>query len=513
MDSAERDRLFASWLEGEISGEEESRLLATLQDDVAYREQAGKALVLRRNLSQLQVPEGDFTGQVLATLRNQQAPDPLASTVINTLKQRQVRQLRTIWMAAGTAAAALIVAGLLVALGPRKPDIRIVAAEQVGSLKLEKLYQGERVRLQHGLLELDLNGRARVVIEAPAAFSLRSANHIFLNRGRCFAEMKKGDSGLLIETPAGEALDLGTQFGVAVGPTKEMEVHVFDGEVEVSREKTAKTRIQQGEAIALETSGSRREFAALPGNFVSQIPQGADGSQSYLHWNFNEGEGGEVNATGTLEDLDGAKGILKSQPNWIDGISGKALQFGGDGAWIETNHPGIAGEADRTVACWIRIPTDLGRGDAAPLVSWGLIKSQVETGRGWMFSVTRSNNRGGRLRLSIGEQQVLGTTDLRDGRWHHVSAVVMSDPTGPTALLYVDGQLENVTRDTLQSMETETGHAESETIRFGRQIHWDDLYLRGAMDEVFVIRAALSGDQVRALMRGELGELLTQSTK
>lgn len=511
MDNAARERLLASWLDGELSESETAEFLTTLEEDETFRARAAKELVLHRNLNQQQVPEGNFTSQVLDTLRNDQEPDALATKVITTLKRRQFRQQRLIWVAAGLGAAALVVAAFLgFVKPPSEPGIRVVAAEQIGSIKLEKLYNGERIRLRHGILELDLNNRARVVIEAPAAFSLISAEHIFLNRGRCFAEMKKGDSGLRIETPAGEVLDLGTQFGVSVGATKEMEVHVFDGEVEVSGETTPKTLIKQGEAIALETSGSQREFAAAPSRFVSQIPQGSGESPSYLHWSFDEGEGDEARANGTGNELSKATGTLKSQPNWIDGISGKALEFDGADAWIETSHPGVAGDDDRTVACWVRIPTNLGKGDSAPLVSWGLIKSQVETGRGWMFSVTKSNNRGGRLRLSVGEQQVLGSTDLRDGRWHHVAAVVMGGDSGPTALLYVDGQLENVTRDTLQSMETATDHAESETIRFGRQIHWDDLYLRGAMDEVFVFQAALSGDQVRALMRGELGEVATQ---
>ena len=45
---------------------------------------------------------------------------------------------------------------------------------------------------------------------------------------------------------------------------------------------------------------------------------------------------------------------------------------------------------------------------------------------------------------------------------------------------------------------------ESKTIRFGRQIFWEDQYLRGALDEAYLFDAALSGDQIRSLMRGEV---------
>lgn len=506
MDKAKQDQRVSALLEGQQLPEDEAaELLADLERNDEFRSSAAKALVLHRNLSQQQIPEGDFVAQVLGTLRSEADEKSLTGSVITKLKTRQSRQRRVYWITAGLAAAALIMMGLFVAFqrpADEAPSIRIIAAENIGTLKMERLYNGERVGIRRGILELDLNGRARVVIEAPARFTLLSADHIFLHSGRCYAEMKKGDSGLLIETPYGEALDLGTQFGVAVSQTEDMEVHVFDGEVRVSGSST-ESLIQEGEAIALESSGSRRDFAAARGNFVSQVPRGDREAQPFLYWSLDEGDGSLAEAKGAANQINKARGTLKSQPRWIDGISGKALEFNGVDAWVSTAHPGIGGSSDRTVACWIKIPADWSRGETAPLISWGLIKSREESGRGWMLGVARHKARFGALRLSLGEQQVVGSTSLADGRWHHVAAVAMSGEQGPTVLLYVDGQLENVTRDTLESMATETDHTESETIRFGRQIFWEDHFLRGALDEVYLFNAALSGDQIRALMRGE----------
>ena len=67
------------------------------------------------------------------------------------------------------------------------------------------------MKLQQTILELDLSGKARVVIEAPAAFTVVSPLHVRLDQGRCFAEMVKGTSGLRIETPSGNAFDFGTR--------------------------------------------------------------------------------------------------------------------------------------------------------------------------------------------------------------------------------------------------------------------------------------------------------------
>ena len=87
--------------------------------------------------------------------------------------------------------------------------------------------------------------------------------------------------------------------------------------------------------------------------------------------------------------------------------------------------------------------------------------------------------------------------------WHHVAAVAMMAEHGPTILLYVDGQLEIATRSTRRAFETVTEHDLSEPIRFGRQIYWEDAFYRGALDEIYLFDAALTGDQVRQLMEAQ----------
>ena len=99
---------------------------------------------------------------------------------------------------------------------------------------------------------------------------------------------------------------------------------------------------------------------------------------------------------------------------------------------------------------------------------------------------------------------MLGTTDLRDGRWHHVAAVAVKDGDGTSVLLYVDGVLEAVKRNSIDRMETATRSGVSEKVRFGHQIYWEDFFMRGALDEVYVFESALSGDEIRMLMSGQI---------
>ena len=509
MDKSSPDKKLAGWMEGELSEEESRELLAQMRNDSELRSAAAKHLIVKRLLAQQAIPSGDFTAQVLNVLRGDESPaESLTGGVIDRLQRQRRRQRRIIRGSVAVAAAAvvLLAASLLFPPTAEIPSVRVVAAEGVGTLDFERLERGGAVELQNGILELELSGDTRVVFEAPATFNILSPRHIRLTAGRCFAE---GGSGLRIETPSGEALDLGTRFGVEVLSPRAMEVHVFDGAVEVSDSQGA-TQLVEGQGLILEGTGTRKELSAQPAQFVSHVPRPVESRKPILYWGFNEESGDRVFAKGRAADAAAATGVLRSEggplPAFAPGVFGTALEFDGKSQWVSTEHFGVSGDQDRTVACWVKLPGDWKNPDRAPILSWGLVDSR-QSGKGWMLSVTpffkRHPEYFGRLRLSVGEQQVVGTTDLRDGRWHHVAAIVAGGENGPAALLYVDGKLENVTRNSIESVETETSGQDAEPIRFGRQIFWDDLFMRGALDEVYLFDAALSGDQVRSLMQGK----------
>lgn len=511
MDRPAREERLASWLDGELATEETHKLLAELREDEEFRSSAARNLVVQRLLSQQGLQPGDFTAQVLGVLSADELPtESVTGSVISELQVQQRRQRRILRRSFAVAVAAVLMLILSFVLHPifESESIRVTATEGVGSLDIEQLERGEPVKLRRGILELVLQGDARVVIEAPADFSVVSPRHVRLTAGRCFVEMTKGSSGLRIETPSGDALDLGTQFAVEVPSPDKMEVHVFDGAVEVS-DASGTTLLNEGQGLVLDETEVRKELVARPGQFVSRVPRPVESRDPLLYWSFDEAGGTQVSATGTAKDVAEGDGVLLSEaadgvvPKFVPGISGTALEFDGMGQWVNTAHPGIAGDEDRTVACWIRLPSDWGEGDKAPIMSWGLKRRDI-VGQAWMLSIGRYYRRkpsmAGRLRLSVGGQFILGSTDLRDGRWHHIAVVSMHDFGEPSVLLYVDGSLEHVTRNTIESVETETAGKDAKAIRFGRQIFFDHVFMRGALDEVYILEGALSGDQVRDLM-------------
>ncbi|HTD78685.1 MAG TPA: FecR domain-containing protein, partial [Chloroflexota bacterium] len=93
-------------------------------------------------------------------------------------------------------------------------------------------------RLEAGTLELH-NGLARIrfdsgselLVQGPAQLRLDGSDSATLLRGRLVfrSDVMAGPFGL--HTPSATLVDLGTEYGVAVGPDGE-QVHVFDGDVQ-----------------------------------------------------------------------------------------------------------------------------------------------------------------------------------------------------------------------------------------------------------------------------------------
>jgi hypothetical protein len=102
---------------------------------------------------------------------------------------------------------------------------------------------GRKVRLDAGLLEITFDSGASVIVQGPAAFDVGS-NGGFLHRGRLTGKLERpspdsnGQSPaanpFAIRTPTATITDLGTEFGVEVGPRGRTTSCVFRGAVLVS---------------------------------------------------------------------------------------------------------------------------------------------------------------------------------------------------------------------------------------------------------------------------------------
>ncbi len=203
-------------------------------------------------------------------------------------------------------------------------------------------------------------------------------------------------------------------------------------------------------------------------------------------WLFNE--------TGGTETLDSANYhhngtmVNMTDNNRVQGLQGRALQFNGKNDYVEIdNYKGITGSHARSCGAWIKTTRTEGT-----IVSWG--KSKVVGGK-WMFMVHQ-----GVLRVAVwGGGQVMGSTNIADGKWHYVAAVL--EDSGPADVsnvkLYVDGKLEHISFSTAQTVNT---LADSNVIIGAIDTTYGN-YFNGTIDEVCIVNYAMTQPEIASLIK------------
>ncbi|HUU16842.1 MAG TPA: LamG domain-containing protein [Sedimentisphaerales bacterium] len=206
-------------------------------------------------------------------------------------------------------------------------------------------------------------------------------------------------------------------------------------------------------------------------------------------WKLDEGAGT------TVVDWSGNNHHGKftaGQVEWVEGKDGGALAFP-DG-WVEmTEYEGILGTQNRTVNAWINTT---GYGD---YISWG---QNVNTQK-WIGRVqdTPDNGTVGAFRTECSGGYIIGSTVLTDGQWHHVTSVLESfgQPDIMDIKLYVDGVQELISGSQLIDVNTV---GDGRTVWLGEGHH--GRLFPGLVDDVRLYNKALTQDEIKLLMRGNL---------
>jgi hypothetical protein len=370
------------------------------------------------------------------------------------------------------------------------------------------------MKIAEGFVALRFSRGARLLVEGPAELDLRSPDLVRITEGKAFAHVPESAIGFTIEGPTGRVVDKGTDFAVNVAASS-MEVHVLKGLVEAGHGRSLQP-LRQNEALQI----SAQTVNTIPmdaGQFLTNVPPSLHRPIGWAHWAFDENAGQTTHARsaglGPIEPNSELTTLLGNSagPQWTTGQFGAALYFDGEDDYVQTEFPGISVDAPRTVAFWVKVPTDFRIKNGYALVSWG---STVEEGEAWQISVNPKAEVGelGRLRVGRIGEPIIGSTDLRDDRWHHV-AVVFYGGDHPDAatqvLMYVDGQLERTHRKSMPIVHTDIDSPGAKKVAFGLNIGPvgkrpgkapEGLVFRGCMDEVYICDGALSQSQVRELL-------------
>ncbi len=236
------EELMQRYADGEATAEEIALLNQQLRNDAAARAQ----FIELMNLD--------------SALAAHAADWPQVSKPAAVPKRRAVFAAGSHWQL--LAACFIIVAGA--AWWQQTRTVYAIVDKGVGveGLAVGLALRGEEHEIKSGMVELVTARGARVVIEAPAVFHFESPQRLRLVHGRVAAEVPPAAKGFTVMTPTGDAVDLGTKFGVDVPVGGAAEIHVFQGEVIAHPSGTRQQQsLRGGEAVTLQSApGGDREF-------------------------------------------------------------------------------------------------------------------------------------------------------------------------------------------------------------------------------------------------------------
>jgi hypothetical protein len=197
---------------------------------------------------------------------------------------------------------------------------------------------------------------------------------------------------------------------------------------------------------------------------------------------------------GNALDLSGANnGMLAGNAVYGAGMVGQAFALGGSGYVSIPDAPSLRFNTAMTAEAWFLMDNEtatygviVGKGDE----SWRLQRNHVDNNT-LLFGT------------NPGFDNLTGTRNVNDGKWHHAAAVF----DGATKYLYVDGVLD-ASKPWANVIDQTT-----DPVWIGSNSDYPGRLWKGSIDEVAVYNRALSGNEIAAIYNaGSSGKCFTPDT-
>ena len=125
------------------------------------------------------------------------------------------------------------------------------------------------LRLASGMVSIEFASGARVLLQGPAEFEIRSGMEAFCRLGSLRAEVPPPARGFTIGTPKARIVDTGTTFGLSVRDDGAASVKVIRGEIEVHQNKVIHRLVRQA-ALAIDAAGKVAAATIPDGEFPDE---------------------------------------------------------------------------------------------------------------------------------------------------------------------------------------------------------------------------------------------------
>jgi hypothetical protein len=255
------ERLVSRHFDGELSPEQSAELEARLKADSACVRQFARASLLHAQLRSVFV--GDLARESM------EADAPADEPGVMPFKARASRRWKSFAALAALAAAILVAVSLTLRVwATSAAPVAVLSVEiaaqwsdpNLGLLLRRGDLPAGPLRLESGVAEFAFAGGATAVVEGPAVFEPLSRGGLSITSGRVVGRCPTQQARLTIVTPSAEVVDLGTEFGVAVGDNRNTQVAVIQGEVELVAAEQAR-RMKAGESVAIDARGNAEQAA------------------------------------------------------------------------------------------------------------------------------------------------------------------------------------------------------------------------------------------------------------
>lgn len=132
--------------------------------------------------------------------------------------------------------------------------------------------------LQTGLIEIIFDEGAKVLLEAPATFRLKSSDSMVLYNGQLFVYVPDYAAGFTVDTPNSRIVDMGTEFGIRVEQDGTSDLHLFKGKAALASEAGSETEknhtLTPGQAKRVGTGGKIKDIPFEEQIFVKDFSSG-----------------------------------------------------------------------------------------------------------------------------------------------------------------------------------------------------------------------------------------------
>lgn len=447
------------------------RLLQDLEDRSILPEKRDELMTLLRDSPEARIAYFEFFQQTaIFEMEGAKMEEAGHLPVLNTADSSRRLFRRSLAVAAVVTAILAIVATLIVIKQPEPSTLQArIAAEtrwtidevpQDSTGQQSEVTEGATVTVLSGTLELAMDSGTVLVMQGPATVTFQDLRKPFLEKGWLWVDSSEDEEDFAVETEAYLIRDVGTRFGLRASKRHPLEVHLVEGQVEITDKKkddliatlrpSGKGQAVNGDEKIAETQLALDPFPSLPAllaargdlktTILSQSPVG--------YWRFEEVLPGplqnevsdQMTAGCGLETGLGAPGLGSKRE--FQGISGdnrgiyltgskhKSLVFGlGNPQGISTSEGAVSfwicgdGQSESSQTLWLA-----GRSDPSSL-------EPTET----LLHTSITQN--GRVRFGVdigGEQCELNSgKNILNTKWHHIVA----SWSASTIDLFVDGKL------------------------------------------------------------------------